>query len=373
MSLRSGRLEYVETIRGLACLLLVAFHVTGADVTDGLGLDQWHPLRIVNDALDNSRMPIFSFISGFVLSAVIVSLSQWHGALTGKVKRLLLPMATASVIFYALRAVAGYEQPPFLSIFFVQYAHFWFLQATFVLTALLLTLSFLLKGRSDVAAMILMVCFIPVFIFAPRWDPNIMSMYQGCYLAPFFYAGHLFAYYLRRRAQQGEGDPPTWLTTAFGLVLVLLLALNVALLLGFMQVARPVEHVHQIVLGLSTALFLFLLKPRSRILLFFGPYTYAIFLYHVTFTGTTREVIQKIWPAIPPELIFLPAFLMGVFGPILVEKLALKNDLTALFMLGIDLKSQRRKAARRANEEAQSGTGNWLPPSGEKITGLSGP
>lgn len=373
MSLRYGRLEYVETIRGLACLLLVAFHVTGADVTDGLGLDQWHPLRIVNDALDNSRMPIFSFISGFVLSAVIVSLSQWQGALTSKVKRLLLPMATASIIFYALRAAAGYEQPPFLSIFFVQYAHFWFLQATFVLTALLLTLSFLLKGRSDVAATILMVCFIPVFIFAPRWDPNIMSMYQGCYLATFFYAGHLFAYYLRRRAQAEEGDLPAWLTIGFGVVLAIFLVINIMLILGLLHAPQAITNVHRIILGLSSVLFLFLLKPRSRILLFFGPYTYAIFLYHVTFTGTTREVIQKIWPAIPPELIFLPAFLMGVFGPILVEKLALKNDLTALFMLGIDLKFQRRKAARRANEEAQAGTGNWLPSSGEKITGLSGP
>lgn len=375
MSLRTGRLEYVETIRGLACLLLVSFHVTGADVTDGLGLDQWHPLRIVNDALDNSRMPIFSFISGFVLSAVIVSLSQWQGAITSKVKRLLLPMATASIIFYVLRAAAGYDQQPFLSIFFVQYAHFWFLQATFVLTALLLTLSFLLKGRSDLAAIILIVFFVPVFIFAERWDPNIMSMYQGCYLAPFFYAGHLFAYYLRRRAQEGEGDITPWMTMALGVVLALLLAINIALILSLIQVPRPIEHIHQIILGLGSALFLFLLKPRSRILLFFGPYTYAIFLYHVTFTGTTREVIQKIWPSIAPELIFLPAFLMGVFAPILVEKLALKNDLTALFLLGIDLKAQRRKAARRANEETQAAKGTWLPPSapGEKISGLSGP
>lgn len=371
MSLRSGRLEYVETIRGLACLLLVSFHVTGADVTDGLGLDQWHPLRIVNDALDNSRMPIFSFISGFVLSAVIVSLTQWQGAMISKIKRLVLPMATASIIFYALRAAAGYDQQPFLSIFFVQYAHFWFLQATFVLTALLLTLSFLLKGRSDLAAMLLIAFFVPIFIFVPRWDPNIMSMFQGSYLATFFYAGHLFAYYLRHRAQQEEGDLPAWLTLAFGVVLVVFLAINIMLILGLLHAPLPITNVHRIILGLSSVLFLFLLKPRSRILLFFGPYTYAIFLYHVIFTGTTREVIQKIWPSVAPELIFLPAFLMGVFAPILVEKLALKNDLTALFLLGIDLKAQRRKAARRASEESQASKGNWLPE--EKITGLSGP
>lgn len=361
MPVRSGRLEYVETIRGLACLLLVAFHVTGTNLTDGLALDQWHPLRIFNDGLDNSRMPIFAFISGFVLSAVIVSLTQWQGAMLSKVKRLVVPMAVVSAIFYGIRALADYDQQPFLSIFFVQYAHYWFLQAMFVLTALLLTLSFLLKGRSDVAAMILFVIFVPIFLFAERWDPNIMSMYQGCYLAPFFFAGHLFAYYLRHRTQREEGDLPAWLTVASGILLALLLVLNVMLVLELIHLPRPIVNIHRVIIGLCSALFLFLLKPRSKILLYFGPYTYAIFLFHVIFTGTTREVFQKLWPAMPPELIFLPAFIAGVFGPIIVEKLALKNDWSALLLLGIDLKAQRRKAARRKQDAAQAAPVTWTP------------
>lgn len=360
MQVRSGRLEYVETIRGLACLLLVAFHVTGTSLTDGLGLDQWHPLRIFNDGFDNSRMPVFAFISGFVLSAVIVSVSQWQGAVLSKVKRLLVPMAVASAIFYAMRALADYDQQPFLSIFFVQYAHYWFLQAMFVLTALLLTLSLLLKGRSDVAAVILLVFFVPFFILVQRWNPNVMSMYQGSYLAPFFLAGHLFAYYLRRRTQREQGDLPAWLAVALGVLLAFLLVFNIALVLGLVQPPRPIANIHRVIIGLCSALFLFLLKPQSKILYYFGTHTYAIFLYHVIFTGTTREMFQKLWPAMPPELIFLPAFIMGLFGPILVEKLALKSDLTALLLLGVDLKSQRKKAERR-KEEAQVTPGAWAP------------
>ncbi|MFK4811027.1 acyltransferase [Devosia sp. ZW T5_3] len=371
MQARSGRLEYVETIRGLACLLLVAFHVTGTNLTDGLMLDQWHPLRIVNDGLDNSRMPIFSFISGFVLSAAIVSVSQWQGAMLSKVKRLLVPMAVVSAIFYAMRALADYDQQPFLSIFFVQYAHYWFLQATFVLTALLLTVSLLLKGRSDLAAVVLLIFFVPFFIFVGRWEPNVMSMFQGSYLAPFFLSGHLFAYYLRHRTQRDEGDLPAWLTVVLGVLLALLLVVNTAVVLELLHLPRPIVNVHRVILGLCSALFLFLFKPRSKILFYFGTHTYAIFLFHVMFTGTTREVLQKLWPALPPELIFLPAFLMGLFGPILIEKLALKTDLTALLLLGIDLKAQRHKAARRKEETAQAVPGAWAPviPTAPRETG----
>ena len=360
MALRSGRLEYVETIRGIVCILLVTFHVTGSASNEGLGLDLWHPLRIINDGLDNSRMPIFAFISGFVLSAAIVTVTQWRAAMFSKVKRLLIPMVVVSTIFYALRAATGYDQQPFFSIFFVQYAHYWFLQAIFVLILLLVTLSLLLKGRSDIAAMILFVVFVPIYIFVDRWSPNIMSMYQGAYLAPFFYAGHLFAYYLRHRAQADEGYLPAWLTVASGVLLACLLVFNVTLTLELVELPRQVVNFHKVILGLCSALFLFLLRPRSKILLFFGTYTYAIFLFHVIFTAGTREVMWKIWPGLAPEVIFVPACILGLFGPIIVEKLALKNDLSALLLLGVDLKAQRKKAARRQQEAAATQPA-WTP------------
>lgn len=361
MSLRPGRLEYVETIRGIVCIMLITFHVTGSSTGDGLGLDMWHPLRIVNDALDNSRMPIFAFISGFVLSAAVVTVSQWQGAIRSKVKRLLVPMVVVSTIFYLMREAAGYEQQPFLSIFFVKYAHYWFLQAIFVLIVLLVTLTLLLKGRSDRAAMILFVIFVPIYVFAPRWEPNIMSMFQGSYLAPFFYGGHLFAYYLRRRSERREGDLPSWLTMAFGVALAALLVFNVFIGLELVQPPGPITNSHKVIIGLCSALFLFLLKPRSRILLYFGTHTYAIYLFHVIFTAATREIMWKVWPGLAPELIFVPACIAGLFGPILVEKLALKTDLTAFLLLGIDLKAQRKKAERRKQEATQTGSPTWVP------------
>ncbi|MEO8683837.1 MAG: acyltransferase [Devosia sp.] len=343
MATRSGRLDYVESIRGLACLMLVSFHVVGSAPDEGLGLQNLHPLRIINDGLDNSRMAIFSFISGFVLSAIIVSVSKWEGSVISKARRLLIPMAAVGAIHYGLRALSGVDQQPFLSIFFTQYAHFWFLQAMFVLTVMLLTLSLLLNGKSDKAALILFLVLTPMFLFAERWNPNVMAMYQGLYLAPFFYSGHLFAAFLKRRRDGGAGDLPSWLTVVAGVVLAALLAFNLAFILDVVVLEKPWSNVHRLFVGLASALFLFLLKPNAKFLVWVGSYTYVIYLFHVIFAAAMRSALLKLFPHLDPTWFFVPCVAAGFVAPILVQKLALKNDVTALLFLGID---RKKKPAR---------------------------
>jgi len=55
----------LETLRGLACILLVLYHVVGSDPAQGLMLaDGW--LRWLNDGLAYLRMPLFTFLSGWI-------------------------------------------------------------------------------------------------------------------------------------------------------------------------------------------------------------------------------------------------------------------------------------------------------------------
>ena len=354
MATRSGRLEYVESIRGMACLMLVSFHVVGSAEDEGLGLNYLHPLRIFNDGLDNSRMAIFAFISGFVLSAMILSSDKLQSSILSKARRLLIPMAAVSALHYVLRSLAGEEQQPFLSIFFVQYAHFWFLQAMFVLTTALLILSFLLKGQSDKAALILLVVLTPAFILLERWNPNVLAMYQGLYLAPFFYSGHLFAAFLRRRREAELGDLPRWVTVAAGVFLAGMLTFNLLYILDIVTIARPWSNVHRLIVGLASALFLFLLKPNAKFLVLVGSYTYVIYLFHVIFTAGSRTVLFKLLPNVDPTWFFVPCMLIGLTGPILVQHLAIKNSVTALLFLGIDKSKKPRSEGVAKTVEAPS-------------------
>jgi uncharacterized membrane protein len=51
-----GRIAYVETLRGIACILLVAYHVIGDTSESGLRLPADHALSFLNGLLADVRM-----------------------------------------------------------------------------------------------------------------------------------------------------------------------------------------------------------------------------------------------------------------------------------------------------------------------------
>jgi len=56
----------IETMRGLACLMLVAYHVIGSNGSNGLQVPDNGIVRHICDVLSYLRMPLFAFISGYV-------------------------------------------------------------------------------------------------------------------------------------------------------------------------------------------------------------------------------------------------------------------------------------------------------------------
>jgi uncharacterized membrane protein len=62
-SLESAR---VQTLRGLACLLLVAFHTVGSTAASGLHVPDDSRYREFTNLFVHLRMPLFTFLSGLV-------------------------------------------------------------------------------------------------------------------------------------------------------------------------------------------------------------------------------------------------------------------------------------------------------------------
>jgi peptidoglycan/LPS O-acetylase OafA/YrhL len=93
----------VDTLRGIACVLLVLFHVVGDTPAVGLRIPEGHWLQVFNEALAYIRMPLFSFISGYVYG-----FRPYQGNapafVKGKVRRLLLPLITVGTIFAIVQA-----------------------------------------------------------------------------------------------------------------------------------------------------------------------------------------------------------------------------------------------------------------------------
>jgi peptidoglycan/LPS O-acetylase OafA/YrhL len=64
-----------------------------------------------------------------------------------------------------------------------------------------------------------------------------------------------------------------------------------------------------------------------------GASSYAIYLFHVFFTAASRIGTEKMGLSWLPLQLLLGA-LLGVVGPMLVEKIARQNRLSGLLMLG---------------------------------------
>ena len=122
----------IETLRGLACLLLVVYHVVGADASLGLQVTEG-PVRLLNDGLAYLRMPLFTFLSGLVYGLRPFAGSSKH-FLSGKMRRLLVPMLVVGTLFAVLQALTpgtNASAGPWYLWHVQPVAHFWFVESLF--------------------------------------------------------------------------------------------------------------------------------------------------------------------------------------------------------------------------------------------------
>ena len=128
------RNESIDTLRGLACVFLVGFHVVGGDSSLGLKISDGN-FRDINDVLAYLRMPLFTFLSGLVYAYRPFTVNFKDYA-TGKFRRLLIPMLVVGTIFAVLQAfvpgtnVSSYN---WRFIHIISVAHFWFIEALFTI------------------------------------------------------------------------------------------------------------------------------------------------------------------------------------------------------------------------------------------------
>src|SRR5262245_35154145 len=90
----------VQTARGLACLLLVTYHVIGSDPAAGLQVPDGSLWRYFTDLFLPIRMPLFTFLSGFVYVYKPMAREHWTHFARRKLVRLGIPLLVASTVTY---------------------------------------------------------------------------------------------------------------------------------------------------------------------------------------------------------------------------------------------------------------------------------
>jgi peptidoglycan/LPS O-acetylase OafA/YrhL len=335
------RHQGVDTLRGLACLLLVALHTIGEAPEHGLRVADDHPLAVFAALFFHLRMPLFAMLSGFVYGYRPVEPGQSLAFLGGKLGRLGLPYLFAATAFLAVNIVLGGPHAlPLTGIheaYLLPYAQFWFLQALFLIF-LILAMADTLFPRAPfaVAAALFIVsaiAFLSPFGRGIEW----LSFDRMLYLLPFF----AFGLALNRMR---PAVPRTLIAVLLGgaLILMTLYALDV-----FADPHRDIPRRTAIALALGTVLGGSLLvvtlrfDPLARI----GRFSFTIFLYHLFVV----EALQWLYASAgrPPAYVGLAmGVTAGIVCPIVFHLVVLRlGHWPARIALGLDARARRETPA----------------------------
>ncbi len=333
------RNQEIDTIRGFACILLVAYHVVGSEPTNGLLIADG-PYRIVADLLAFIRMPLFTFLSGYVYGW-----RPYSGAagpfLIGKARRLLIPMLVAGSLFMLIRSLTPgtnivSERWDLLFLFPIE--HFWFVESLFIIFLLLIPLEAtgMLKDQRRFLGV-----FVPIallYISHVEFSQNYFSINGVFYLVPFFLAGLACSRFDLRAEKQ---YPLLW----------------IGLLLPYAYIAIRMQSPDWILerrsfialwIGLLSSFLLVRSDWHQQWLARIGHFSYSIYLFHVFFTAASRIFLQKVDLTTLP-LLLLSGIVAGLMGPIVLDLIASTHWLSGILLLG---KKARQRGKHRFLYEA---------------------
>lgn len=340
---RAARRPDIDTMRAIACIALVSYHVVGSAPGNGLELPYDHWLAMLNRTPIDLRMPLFAFISGLVF--VALPARGGKAAILAKARRLLVPLVVVGTLFWLVRAAMGIAQAPLWSVPFLPYEHYWFLQATFLIMAAHLGLTWALKGQDRLAALWLAGGAILWRLALPDIAPDLFAANGAIKLMPFFCVGYLAARSpgLWEWRPSAMGAVPARRGQGLALLAAVLLAGSVLAVLPDAQ-GMTWRRAMTLWIGGAGCLALVLIRPCSAQLAALGRHSFAIYLFHVFFTAGTRQVLLALDPSLAPGALWLPCLAAGLAGPLVVARLAMRHPLGAKLLLGLPLPSVTQRA-----------------------------
>ena len=308
----------VQTLRGIACLLLVAFHTVGSTAASGLHVPDDSPYRGFTNLFVHLRMPLLAFLSGLVYAYRPLRAGHALEFSGKKLRRLGMPLIVASTLLYCLHFAMRHEVPPLShmwTIYVFPYWHLWFVQALLVVFAALVVLESLGALSTFRGFLLVFALSLELYFYGPWERQNIFGLHNATYLLPFFLGGlaaHRFRDRLRLRG--------VLIATA----LCFVVAQGIHTYLVLTPALAPIDPVVNrsalnLLIGLSASLCALQLLPRVRLMEKIGGSSYTIYLYHPVFVAgvlfaTGAQAVTS------TGLLFVLAGVAGIVGPMLMER-----------------------------------------------------
>ncbi|GAA4960563.1 acyltransferase [Halioxenophilus aromaticivorans] len=268
------------------------------------------------------RMPLFTFLSG-VVYAYRPFREGVANFMQKKARRLLLPMLTVGTAFALLQAITPGTNSSisnWLLLHIQPVAHFWFIESLFLVFVLIVVLEKLNAFSSSGRWAAVFIGSAALYV-SPLYS-QYFSFSGFLYLLPYFLLG------------MGVQRYDAFKKINSGLIAVAMCATLAVLIFIYHQWVPSFgkRALPSLLLGVLACLCLLSIGFKSTLLAKIGVFSYSIYLFHVFFTAVPRIVFGKF--GIDLDVVFFTSLVAGIMGPIVLELVLARFNLTRVLLLG---------------------------------------
>jgi acyl-CoA synthetase (AMP-forming)/AMP-acid ligase II/surface polysaccharide O-acyltransferase-like enzyme len=330
---RGKVLTKIDTVRGLACLLIVAFHFVGLTPDDGMRLQPdswWHYFM---NSFVMLRLPLFTALAGYLYGALPADRDNYRSFILRKCQQLLLPMIFATIVYIVLRRISDGREEDILWAFLGGYRHLWYLETLVLLFAMIGIIDSLVRPGGN--GLVGLMALSAIVSFSVPSD-DVLHLKSTFFLFPFFLFG-LMLYRLPTMLQSRAvlGIAVVVMTAT---LVVQQLSMNGIGIAADWHILRPGSQPLLVTVlawlcGSAAVVVLLHLMPRISFLEVVAVYSFTIYLWHPAANVVAQKVLDKVGVDID-WLVFVLGVAGGVMIPIAIHKTALRFPRLSLPVIG---------------------------------------
>ena len=325
----------IETLRGIAILLVVIGHVIGSAPDGGMKIDFPHPLRYFYVWIDYIQMPLFTAIAGWVYALKPFSVKIGFAEFVRKkALRLLVPMAVVGTLYFLVQYVMpGTNNKGELSqmwrIYVYPYTIYWYLPSLF----LIFMIQWVIDKHKKMKTMAQWTvwCLVAIVLSLINDEgimhsvPNLFSFKGALVQLPYFFAG-VAAYRFAVDLYLLSVKWLLWIMALLGIVLIQVVWFYPGEYASMSRIIYPITLI-------PTLFLLLALKWNNRFFTWIGGYAYSIYLFHGFGTSGGRILLKMVGiKAVTPIFVF--ATCIASFCPIIVDVSVRRLKWCRILLLG---------------------------------------